>query len=197
MLRVEGRLSQASLAYLWDHRIADRVILPAAAMLEMAAAAVNAAFGSSAGQPGPALTGVAIPAPLPLPTASTAAPLLAVALDPRKATLSVESTSGRGWGTYLRSSISFCCAAVGPGGSSVEARGLGLLGVTPIATAPSGFGAVVHRKGLQSQEYILDPAVLDNCTQVKIPYFLVPKNPPSSFSCPSCQSSGNATSVHT
>jgi len=166
VVRVEGRLSQASLAYLWDHRIADRVILPAAAMLEMAAAAVNAAFGSSAGQPGPALTGVGIPAPLPLPTASTAALLLAVALDTRKATLSVESSSGRGWGTHLRSSICLCYTGVGLGGLGVESKGLGLLGVAPVASAPSGFGAVVHRKGLQSQEYILDPAVLDNCTQV-------------------------------
>ena len=92
---MEGRLAQPSLAYLWDHRIAGRVLLPAAAMLEMAAAGVNAAFGSFAGQSGPTLSGVGIPAPLPLPEATAAAPLLAVVLDARKATLSVESSSGR------------------------------------------------------------------------------------------------------
>ena len=92
---MEGRLAQPSLAYLWDHRVADRVLLPAAAMLELAAAGVNAAFGSLAGQPGPAITEVGIPAPLPLPETTAAAPLLAVELDTRKATLSVESSSGR------------------------------------------------------------------------------------------------------
>jgi len=49
----------------------------------------------------------------------------------------------------------------------VEAKGLVLLRVIQMDIAPSWVGAVVHRKGLQSQECILNPAVFDKCTQVR------------------------------
>lgn len=89
---LEARLSKAALAYLWDHRVAGRALLPAAAMLEMAAAAA-AALAQAAGLPdAPTLLAAAIPAPLALGMAATAgAQALCTALNVAQGRVTISS----------------------------------------------------------------------------------------------------------
>ena len=73
----------------------------------------------------------------------------------------------RGWTAHLRAHISFCHSTHPTlAGDDPSQGGASLLAVD-VAAIPSAFGAVVHRQCLQSQEYLLDPAVIDNCTQVE------------------------------
>ena len=60
-------------------------------------------------------------------------------------------------------------------GEGPRQGGTSLLAVD-VANTPTAFGAVVHRQCLQSQEYLLDPTVIDNCTQVEICPFLEGKH---------------------
>ena len=91
-IRLEARLSKAALAYLWDHRVAGRVLLPAAAMLEMAAAAAGA-LAQAAGLPDvPTLLAAAIPAPLALGMAAPAGALaLCAALNMAQGRVTISS----------------------------------------------------------------------------------------------------------
>ena len=91
-IRLETHLSKAALAYLWDHRVAGRALLPAAAMLEMAAAAA-AALAQAAGLPDvPALLAAAIPAPLALGMAAPAGALaLCAALSVAQGRVTISS----------------------------------------------------------------------------------------------------------
>ena len=94
-IRLETRLSRPSLAYLWDHQVAGRALLPAAAMLEMAAAAA-ATLAQAAGLPeAPALLAAAIPAPLALDiNASTGALALCAALSMAQGRVAIGSEAG-------------------------------------------------------------------------------------------------------
>jgi hypothetical protein len=68
-LALACRLGGARLAYLLDHRVAGRALLPAAAMLELAmAAAHTAAADAAAHELPPALCGVSISAPVVVPS---------------------------------------------------------------------------------------------------------------------------------
>ena len=177
---MEGSLAQPSMGYLWDHRIAGRELLPAAAMLEIAAAATFAAFGSSAGTLSPAaLTSISIPTPLVLPTTASNAPRLAVELDARLASISVESQqAATSWAAHLRASVA-CVAqlqinlsATAAAGSApadscqAAAAAAALLGMEEAPQNLAAYGSLVQRASTQSQEHFIDPAVLDNCTQV-------------------------------
>ena len=171
--RMEGTLSQASLAYLRDHQVGGRALFPAAAMLETASAAIVSAFGSSAGGYPSALVAVTIPAPLQLPSANP--PSIAVALDPGTAALSVESAgSGKGCATHLRCRVGWMAESDNNEDKPLAslgtrlARVLSLTGGRDLVHAPAAFGGVSQRQGRQAQEYICDPAILDNGTQVCI-----------------------------
>jgi hypothetical protein len=75
--RTVVRLGTPALHFLWDHVVAGRPILPGAAMFEtFAAAACTLAEGSGLEV---CLTGLAIPAPVPLST--SAAPVVECALN--------------------------------------------------------------------------------------------------------------------
>ena len=177
-VRMEGSLAQPAVGYLWDHRIAGRELLPAAAMLEIAAAATFAALGSSAGATSSAaLTVVSIPAPLVLPTAASSAPRLAVEVDARLASISVESQqAATSWKTHLRASVACIAqlqssattaAGLAPADSrQAAASATALLGVKEAPQNLAAYGSLEQRASTQPQEYFIDPAVLDNCTQV-------------------------------
>ena len=175
---MEGSLAQPAVGYLWDHCIAGRELLPAAAMLEVAAAATFAALGSSAGPvSSAALANISIPAPLVLPAAARNAPRLAVELDARLASISVESQqAATSWKAHLRASVA-CTAQLQS--SATVAAGLApadscqaaaatkaLLEVKEAPQTLAAYGSLVQRASTRPQEYFIDPAVLDNCTQV-------------------------------
>lgn len=159
---MEANLSQPGLAFLWDHRVAGRELFPAAAMLELATAAVAAIAAAAPKERHPALVGVSIPAPLSLPAATTKLPIITVRIG-RAGELAVESASGARqgpWQAHLRASITAAPKASG----EFKPGWLGGLLEAPVSVAACGF--VAPRAGCQPQEFLTDPARLDCCTQV-------------------------------
>lgn len=67
----ETDLLQPKHAYLWDHAVAGRPLLPGAAFLEAAAGSLQAAAAAAGSAEALLLTAVAIPAPLELPALAT------------------------------------------------------------------------------------------------------------------------------
>lgn len=171
-IRIEGKLSQPGLAYLWDHRIAGRELLPAAAMLEAASAALAAVARGGAIATPAVLVDVRIPAPLVLPTRAAEAPTLAVRFDARKSVLAVESgveAQNKMWTTHLRAGVAFVRGEMERRPTSASLRFVEGLLSSPLLRKgpPIALGVVMQRNStLQPQEYGIDPAVLDNCTQV-------------------------------
>ena len=167
-----GKLSEASVAFLWDHQVGGRALFPAAAMLEATAAAAVSMCGNDAGSAAAMLTHASIPVPLPLPTSPALASDMAVTVDLRTARLQLETESG-GYDkrTHLRclltqaSKSSEIAPCSGPsGGYTAILSSLQQLG--EFAVQPSAFGSVMQRKVLQAEEFLTDPAVIDNGTQV-------------------------------
>jgi acyl transferase domain-containing protein len=64
---VAARMCSASLAFLWDHRVAGRALFPGAGVLELASAAARVALSAPVQSVCAALADVAVPAPLLLP----------------------------------------------------------------------------------------------------------------------------------
>lgn len=173
---MQGKLSQASLAFLWDHCVAGRALFPAAAMLEAASAAAGSGLGSQAETSSAALSSVTIPAAFQLPQLGVLPPAVSVTLEPASGLLGFHSQGGnKAWTIHLRCSVAIV-TEVGPApssGQNVRGRSHGVLSpllspekLSKPVTAPAACGSVSQRKALQSQEYIFDPAVIDNGTQV-------------------------------
>ena len=172
LMRMQGKLSQASLAFLWDHQVSGKALFPAAAMLETASAAVYTALGSSFKANSTALTCVAIPAALQLLPSNSQPPEIAAILDPGNAALSIESMgSTKSRTVHLKCSVAsamdcFNASSLGPLKESTGASGRSLSFVRT-QHLPAAFGEVTKRNVLQIQEFIADPAIIDNGTQVR------------------------------
>ena len=170
---MQGRLSQASLAFIWDHCIAGQALFPAAAMLEAASAAVASALGSAAEGQTAALVAVSIPSPLPLPPFNGFAVSIAAVVDPVRASLSIESQAdSRGVKRHLQCGLTHLSSKPPATDIGLEENvsnigaALKPLLLYEIKKAPAACGVVCARPALQGQEYLCDPAVLDNGTQV-------------------------------
>lgn len=170
---MQGKLSQARLAFLWDHQVSGRALFPAAAMLEAGSAAICAALGTSSNAHPAVLTEIAIPAPLQLPPSSFQLPLIKAVVDLANAALSIESARlGSDRSLHMRGSIALAvqCLCAPPAASVNGGEGAAVLARTqafsPKQSLPAAFGEVTQRKALQADEYIIDPAVIDNATQV-------------------------------
>ena len=174
--RMEVALSQAALAYLWDHRVAGRALFPAAAMLEAAAAAVLSMLSASSGglSAQAAVTGASIRAPLVLPSTvqqQQAFISLAVSVLARYGSVEVASATTTRQ-THLKAAAAcmlppdepppvgcrqrLLSAAIAEAfGSLKEEQKDGRTAVASVAQSwrqPSG-------------QYLIHPAVVDNCTQ--------------------------------
>jgi acyl transferase domain-containing protein len=93
-VRFEVQLSHPSVAWLYDHMVGGRLVLPGAAYLEVALAAGRQLLGSGYATD-MALAAVSISAPLVLPEGPAAAAKvqLAVSVDPATGVLSIASSS--------------------------------------------------------------------------------------------------------
>lgn len=200
-MRMQGKLSQASLAFLWDHQVSGRALFPAAAMLEAGSAAVCAALGTSSQTHSASLTSSAIPAALQLPPSASQPPEIAAVLDPGNASLSIESTSSsRSRTVHLKCSVSFMVDSTpsaalirvhnGAQGSTIS------LGFAATRQMPTAFGKVAQRKALQAQEFLADPAIIDNGTQVGPAQKTMPAYVCDLRSCTSCTVSNISGSHH-
>lgn len=165
-----GKPSKASLAFLWDHCVAGRPLLPAAAMIEMACAATSASFGNT--QMAAALTRVSIPSPLLLPLPDTRMLTLVLALDTACGLVSLESESPQTRSVpHMRSTVAL---AARRGDFLMEKAPLqrsSLAGLTvarqsPQSRQPCALGYITCRKVLQAEGFLIDPAAFDNGTQV-------------------------------
>ena len=167
-----------------------RALLPGAAMFEMAASAAATLLlsASAAASPAamPALLGVAIPTPLPL-TASQAAGriLLSVTLDAAFGRMMVQSQppaaspAAVAARTHLTASTGKITAHQSHPQSDSEVARLSEQRQLPAYAAlmpgtpkleGTAVAAVEQTVCGQEAQYIVHPAVLDNCTQVKILY---------------------------
>lgn len=185
---LETRLNRPALAYLWDHRVAGRALLPAAAMLEMAAAAVTTLAQAGGHADEAALSSAAIPAPLALGASIEGSALvLSAVVSARQGTVTIASLaephrSGRA--KHLTASLgpvpSLVAARMGaahvPLPALLAAAGLGQgkehawapspASPQPAAAAvasiePAGSPLRLHAAG----QYRVHPAVLDCATQ--------------------------------
>lgn len=110
-------LSAAGLAWLRDHAVQGRPLLPAAAMFELAAAVAAALLpqdGSAGGAGGAALAGLSIPAPCFLPDQAGPAALLRASVNRSSGALEVLSARGA---CHLQASAAAVPAGMVPAGS--------------------------------------------------------------------------------
>lgn len=177
---MEAALSQASLACLWDHRVAGRVLFPAAAMLEAAAAGMATMLPGLHAMTavGSALTGVSIPASLVLPGAAQGAGLLmlVVRLDARSGAISVESVSAAS-GTQVHMRAAVTCVQRSTAPSAKPGMRHAQLACAQLiadaahprnAAAPAAVAVanvVQDPRQQQGDQYLVHPAVIDNATQ--------------------------------
>ena len=173
-------LHHASKAFLWDHRVGERPLMPAAAIVQacMGALAHLGATGSG-GLSFAALSGSSIIAPMVLHTMVTQrkvdeAVLLAIEIDERSASVRVKSARSC---TQTHSHVHFLSKAVTV--TSQHNKLAMSCGNTPWpypactfhvlvqGALPTAIGRVVQEHiGSQGGEYPVHPAVLDNCTQL-------------------------------
>lgn len=115
-----AELAAASLAWLHDHAVHGRALLPAAAMFELAAAAASAcaASDSGSGTAQPALASLAVLAPCMLPGAQGSTFLLRCTVDSRTGALQVLSGAR---GLHLQANAA-SQAAVPPKGAAAAGQ---------------------------------------------------------------------------
>ena len=150
-----------------------RPLLPAAAMLDMACAATHSCLKDLA-HLAAVLADVAIPSPLQLPLADSKLPALSLTLNTREACLSLVSEGIQGGRvTHLRCSISCLADGSNAGTSGEEEDEVGsgvLMNVLHgwiSASQPLAYGTVIPRQEFQADAFAMDPAVIDNGTQVR------------------------------
>lgn len=173
---MEAALSQAALSYLWDHRVEGRVLFPAAAMLEAAAAAILSMLSASSGglSAQAAVTGASIPAPLVLPSAAQqpkALISLAVTVLARSGSMEVASASTNRQ-IHLKATAACMlssgeCPAVDRCQHVLSAAIAGAFGNVE-GKRTGGRAAVASMAQSWRQpggQYLIHPAVVDNCTQ--------------------------------
>lgn len=138
-------------------------------MIEAASAASLSLLGSSSLSPKAQLVGITIPAPYILPISSIAPSLsLSAVVSARSGGLSFRS--GRRDSIPLQGQVS----CVRPELSLQKAGFLSevlLSGISQaeemVTSIPTALGTVQAKSGHQPDSFIVHPAVLDNCTQVK------------------------------
>ncbi|KAI8473970.1 MAG: hypothetical protein J3K34DRAFT_383389, partial [Monoraphidium minutum] len=146
-------LSVPQLAYVWDHVVSGSAVFPGVGYFEMAAAAARLALGDGSGGGGGAvvaLSGLAILAPLVLPAAGGAPPLLQVELSAADGRLAIRSAAaGGGRATLHVSGAASLAAGLGGGGgdsgtsarercaAALAARAARLLSAASPAAAPA------------------------------------------------------------
>ena len=159
------------MAYLWDHVVAGRQLLPAAAMLESAAAAASTCLGSGAGLGQLALEAVAVPTPLVLPATLHKAAVLGIDIACTTGDVVVSSQSGASsrlgaphltaWAALVSGAPAECQLA--PSGVTKILLGQPL---APMKPAPTAFGGIALPCRTQPNETDMHPAIIDNITQV-------------------------------
>jgi acyl transferase domain-containing protein/acyl carrier protein len=168
---VQCVLSASHLAYLWDHQVSGRPLLPGAAMLEAAHAAATLLAGGAPRQA--ALLGAAIPAPFVLPPLGGGTAVLGVNVDLARGGLNVLSASAA-----AKQQLHLACAAAplaAPAAAAPSPQGhprgagtellAGLLGAL-VAAPPAATATICSRRGgEQGGQYGAHPAVIDNATQ--------------------------------
>ena len=148
-------LQQSQHAFLWDHQVAGRGLLPAAAMLELAGA-VAWTLGSRSAS---ALAGVTIPAPLVLSTAQPV--VLSASLYPSSGRLTLQSSASPS-AVHLAASA----ASVAECESKVlQASRPGWLPAATTVLAPCAAACVLPGSALQPASFHVHPAVIDCTTQ--------------------------------
>lgn len=176
IIQLQGSLDRAALAYLWDHKVGGQALFPGVGMLEMAAAAMNTMLQTGGNQSlaRAALADVAIPAPLLLPL--TAQISIIAAVNVRTGRISIQSGSGKAAPqTHLFGAALGVNSGAGerPMGAVQSLQRL-LPGVflpvgTPLgAPLASALGSVVQDPRRQAAQYYVNPALMDNCTQVRL-----------------------------
>ena len=164
--RLEAKASQASLAFLWDHSIADRILFPAAAMLEVVVASQSALLGTF-NTVRSQLREITIPVPLMLPASPAKQLEMAVMIDVRSGHFALQSGPRaahlQGF-VQQQHSVPLHHTA-----QQTDAEKLGMdlfdLHLKRSALA-SAFATIMQGRELQPDSYRVHPAVLDNCTQV-------------------------------
>ena len=180
-----SKLAEPRLAFLWDHMVGGKVLLPGAAMLEAAAAAGRVLLSSAASAAntlGLSITGISIHAPLVLPDnlAAAAGSTLQVKVSLRDGSLQLASASGVSHHQQVH--LSGRLAACSLPSSKEEKQGLlaipvwlqqvisaaisqdkgEIKGQTGAAAAAGNLAAAVA----DAEAFVLHPAVLDNAFQL-------------------------------
>jgi hypothetical protein len=172
-------LASAPLAYLWDHQVSGRPLLPGAAFFELAATAAAAlCAGHHAAL---ALLGAAIPAPLVLPLTGSSRELagaLHVTVSVAAARLEVASLSTAGGRPAVHLAAGICAVAAAAPQRAVASAGvtkallptLPALPAQPAAAASAAAAAAAYgcvaAPSHDASVHALSPAVLDNCLQL-------------------------------
>ena len=149
-------LQQGQHAFLWDHQVAGRGLLSAAAMLEMSAAVVWTLGSRSSA----ALASVAIPAPLGLSTAQP--PVLAASLHPGSGLVTLKSSSSSA-AVHLTATAALVAEHQH---TSMRWSRPGWLPTAVHRQAPCAAATVLPGAALQSAAFHIHPAVIDCTTQV-------------------------------
>ncbi|KAK9803914.1 hypothetical protein WJX72_004698 [[Myrmecia] bisecta] len=141
-------LKSPALAFLSDHQVQGRALVPGAALFEMAFTAARVLTGNGVhGQSGHVLLGSAIPAPIHLPRDKPTAVHCSVScLDGR---LAVQSASGAALTQHLTSQVASSTSAAVPGGGHILITG-GLGGVGSLVAAwlaSQGAASHIHLVG--------------------------------------------------
>lgn len=177
-VHLQARLQVAALAYLWDHRVQNRALLPGAAMLETAVAA-GMLLMPSKGEAAVALASISIPAPLILYDRSgSGSPahsiVLGTTVDAASGRLAVGSTSAAGTGaTHLTGSFAYAACICSLQNSSVAwgSTAVSWLVGARLAngrTPPTATAHMKHCLRYQAGQYYMHPAIIDNATQASL-----------------------------
>ncbi|KAL4457258.1 hypothetical protein ABPG75_012123 [Micractinium tetrahymenae] len=196
----EVALGRPVLAFLWEHQVQGRIIVPGAAMLEASRAAAqclldDAKLDSSTGSTTAALCGISIPAPLPLPgtasngsSSSSAMPLVRCVVshgDGGRLALQLQSrAAGRAPATNIQAAVcSHVQLPVTAAEASMSARRSVLLqrltaaslvaASRPAPVAAAACGSMDLRGQLAAPGFHFHPAAIDAATHFGV--FAVPE----------------------
>jgi acyl transferase domain-containing protein len=191
-VQLQAVLHGAALAYLWDHRVQNRALLPGAAMFETAYAAGMLLLAGSSGTgsgaaAAAALAGVSIPAPLVLPEGSASSVTMTTAVEAATGRVTLHSKSGSGRPTvHLAGGFGRCKAGLVPAAtpSSPHQTGAHLMALSWLASSavlaaegsqqpPMATASLWLSVRYQADQYHMHPAVTDNATQVTVAEWLL------------------------
>ena len=186
-VQLQAALEGPALAYLWDHTVQSRPLLPGAAMFEAAHAAaarllVDASSSSAVPAAASALSGVSIPAPVVLPaigSPATAVVVLTTAVEPATGRVAISSraSAARAAATHLAGRVARLPLATSATSNQQEhgsapKRCLSFIFHCCVAGAsrllpPSATACVQQSLRYQADQYHVHPAIIDNATQVR------------------------------